>query len=125
MKVIIDTHVLLWWLDEPKSLSKEARDVLAQQENIVYVSAASTWEIAIKQSLGKLKIPKGIEVVLEKNSFTELSISILHSRAVAQLPSIHGDPFDRLLIAQTICEKASIITRDKIFSKYHIPVIKA
>ena len=125
MKILLDTHVLLWWLDDPSLLSTKAREAISNEENIVFVSAVSIWEITIKQSLGKLRIPQGIDSLLHKDFFTELPVSILHARMVGQLSNVHSDPFDRLLIAQSLLEKALLVTRDNVFKKYEVPLIKA
>lgn len=125
MTYILDTHVLLWWLDDPKLLSKETQNILHDISNIIYVSSVSTWEIVIKQSLGKLKVPRQIFDVIDKESFFELPISIKHTKCLSTLPDYHRDPFDRLLIAQAIIEKSTLITSDKMIAKYSIPIIKA
>lgn len=125
MSYILDTHVLLWWLDDPKLLSAKANNILTNIMNIVYISCVSTWEIVIKQSLGKLKVPKEIFEVIEKENFFELPISIEHPECLSTLPDYHKDPFDRLLISQAVVEKAKIITNDKMIIKYPIPTVEA
>jgi len=125
MKALLDTHVLLWWLDNPKLLSKKAFDIISNENSIIFVSAVSIWEIVIKQSLGKLDIPDKIQPLIESEGFTELPISFAHAKTVGTLPKLHNDPFDRLLIAQAIHEKLPVITRDSEIANYPISTIKA
>jgi PIN domain nuclease of toxin-antitoxin system len=124
MTYLLDTHVLLWWFDNPKLLSREARDVISDAQTLVHVSSVSAWEIVIKKSLGKLKVSDRIFFLIEEN-FTELPVTIAHAQELAALPPHHADPFDRLLIAQARYEEATLITRDKQFEKYGIPLINA
>jgi PIN domain nuclease of toxin-antitoxin system len=124
MNVLLDTHVLLWWLDDHPSLSEKARANIANGENLIFVSGAVIWEIRIKQALGKLEIPPDFCDVLDKEAFEMLSITAEHAHAVGELPGYHRDPFDRMLVAQARVEGFTIITRDIIFERYHIPIIK-
>jgi PIN domain nuclease of toxin-antitoxin system len=112
MNLLLDTHVLLWWLDASPSLSQTASETISDVSNLVFVSAAVVWEIRIKQALGKLKIPSDFRQVLERH-------------AVGDLPSHHRDPFDRMLIAQAKVEGLTIVTHDKIFRQYRVPIIEA
>ena len=125
MNVLLDTHALLWWLDDNSSMSGKARKAIFNPDNIVFVSAVSIWEIRIKEALGKITIPKNFQAVLEEQPFEMLAITVDHAHALCMLPMIHRDPFDRILIAQARIEKLTIITRDGIFKKYRIPLIKA
>jgi PIN domain nuclease of toxin-antitoxin system len=125
MNLLLDTHVLLWWLDDNPSLSIDAKAAISDSNNLVFISAAVIWEIRIKQALGKLKIPKNFRRVLEDQSFEMLDITAEHAHAIGGLPPHHRDPFDRMLIAQARIEKFVIITRDNIFKKYQVPYIKA
>ncbi|HON80173.1 MAG TPA: type II toxin-antitoxin system VapC family toxin [Spirochaetota bacterium] len=125
MNVLLDTHTLLWWLDDNPTLSREAINIISDGKNVVFISAASIWEIRIKESIGKIDIPVNFKEILEKQPFEVLSITSEHTHAVKELPLIHRDPFDRMLIAQGKIEKLAIITRDVIFSEYNINVIKA
>jgi PIN domain nuclease of toxin-antitoxin system len=124
MNLLLDTHVALWWFEGGKNLSADAIDVI-RRTPIVYVSAVSVWELAIKHSLGKLKIPEPIEVGVDRSRFTQLPIAYSHATAVMSLPYHHADPFDRLLIAQSIVENAAIVTRDKQFKLYDCSIIWA
>ena len=125
MNLLIDTHVLLWWLDDHPSLSKKARVVIADGNNLVFVSAAIIWEIRIKQALGKLEVPANFRQVLNKQSFEMLAITAEHAHAVKDLPFHHRDPFDRMLIAQAAVEGFTIVSSDTNIQKYQVPIIRA
>jgi PIN domain nuclease of toxin-antitoxin system len=125
MNLLIDTHVLLWWLDDNPSLSKKARTVISDGKNPVFVSAVIIWEIRIKEALGKLKIPGNFREVLENQPFEMLDITAEHAHTVGELPSHHGDPFGRMLIAQAKVEGLILVTHDMTLKKYKIPLIKA
>jgi PIN domain nuclease of toxin-antitoxin system len=125
MNLLLDTHVLLWWLDDDPSLSEKARANISDGNNLVFVSAAVVWEIRIKQALGKLIIPTDFPQVLDAQPFEMLAITAAHAYAVGDLPTYHRDPFDRMLIAQATLERLTIVTRDNAFNKYQIPIIKA
>lgn len=125
MNLLMDTHTLLWWLDDNPTLSVKARDAISDRKNDVFLSAAVIWEIRIKQSLGKLKIPRNFRETLEAQPFEILDITAEHAHAIVSLPGYHRDPFDRMLIAQAKIERFTIITRDNNIMKYKVPVIKA
>jgi PIN domain nuclease of toxin-antitoxin system len=125
MNLLLDTHVLLWWLDDHPTLSEKARDAIVNAQNFVYVSAAVIWEIRIKQALGKLQIPRDFEAALNRQPLEMLAITAEHAHAVGRLPSHHRDPFDRMLIAQAKVEGLTVATRDRIFKKYKIPLLNA
>jgi len=125
MKLLLDTHTLLWWLDDNPTLSSKARKAISSEKNIIYVSSVSAWEIAIKKSLGKLEAPDNLLEVCAVNDFIELPITIKHALAVSELPKHHEDPFDRLLIAQSIIEQLTLVTRDGRIVEYDIPIIEA
>ena len=125
MSLLLDTHVLLWWLDDPSLLSSEARTAIAEGRNPVFVSAAAVWEIAIKKARGKLEAPDNLGEVLEQERFQTLPITIPHALALASLPSIHEDPFDRIQVAQAKVEELILVTRDELLKKYGIPFIEA
>ena len=124
MRVIIDTHVFLWWLEGDKSLPAKARAVLANPENECRLSLASVWELSIKAALGKLKLATPVQrYVTEQvaaNGFRLLDIQLGHIGRVETLPNLHGDPFDRLLIAQKLVENLPIVTADAVFAKYGV-----
>ena len=125
MNLLLDTHVLLWWLDDNPNLSQSARTVIADGNNLVFVSAAVIWEIQIKQALGKLKIPVNFRKVLDRQGFDLLDITVEHAYAVGRLPLYHRDPFDRILVAQAKVEKMTLVSRDNHIKKYKVPLINA
>ena len=125
MKLIFDTHVLLWWLEDPANVSEAARYAIADPNNEVYLSAVSVWEVAIKRGLGKLDAPSDfVEASVECGLLT-LPISIQHALATEHLPMHHRDPFDRMLVAQAIVENATLLTRDPLIPPYGISTIRA
>ena len=123
--LLLDTHVLLWWLDDPAALEAPARRLIADPRNRVFVSAAVAWEITIKRQLGKLEAPDDLEIALEEERFQHLPITVRHALAVAELPAIHGDPFDRIQIAQALLEGLTIVTRDATIPSYEVPSLRA
>ena len=120
MNLLLDTHVLLWWLDDPGQISREALSAIQNQENAVFVSAATAWEIEIKKFLGKLDAPDNLDEVIDDCRFYPLSITIKHALAVRELPLHHRDPFDRMLVAQTKVEGLTIVTRDSDVIQYPV-----
>ena len=123
--LLLDTHVLLWWLDDPASLQTPPRRLIADPRTRVFVSAAVAWEITIKRQLGKLEAPDDLEAALEEERFQHLPITVRHALAVAELPAIHGDPFDRIQIAQARLEGLTIVTRDGTIPRYDVPCLRA
>lgn len=118
MRLLLDTHVYLWWLQNSPKLSKAGRARISAASE-VFVSSASIWEAAIKQSIGKLEVDLSQLVAEIGNSgFQELPILAKHAAMVARLPEIHRDPFDRILIAQALCEPLRFLTADGILSGY-------
>ena len=125
MNLLLDTHAFLWAIDNNPQLSKKARDAIIDGENVVFVSAATAWEIAIKKSIGKLKIPNGDYMEeLKLHRFTPLDIVTEHALTVENLPPYHKDPFDRMLIAQAQVEKLTLITGDPKIKAYPVPIIE-
>ena len=124
MRLLLDTHALLWWLAD-EGLSPQSREAIADPDNLVAVSAASAWEISIKKSLGKLAAPDDLEQQIRAGGFTELPITIAHGIAAGRLARHHEDPFDRVLIAQAIAEGMTIVTRDKRFNNYAVALLAA
>nr|WTB33293.1 type II toxin-antitoxin system VapC family toxin [Streptomyces sp. NBC_00830] len=122
MRLLLDTHVILWWLDDSSELSGEVKDLL-DTEPSVYVSAVSAWEIAIKQSLDKLDGPEDLAERVRDSQFTPLPITAGHGVRAGRLPAHHRDPFDRILIAQAQTEGMTIVTRDKWIPHYDVPVM--
>lgn len=112
MNLLLDTHVLIWWLADPGRLSERARSAIGDGGNIVFVSAVSVWEMAIKSALGKLRRPDDLEAQMKRERFEELPIRHAHAQAVGDLRLLHRDPFDRMLIAQARAESLTLVTDD-------------
>lgn len=125
MNLFLDTHVLLWWLDDSPSLSEKGRRAIADSQNLIVLSAVVIWEIRIKQAMGKLVIAPIFYDVIKNQGFEMLSITSDHAYAVGDLPMHHRDPFDRMIIAQAKLEGLTVVTHDAVFKKYGIPVIDA
>ncbi|GJL63777.1 MAG: twitching motility protein PilT [Nitrospirales bacterium] len=123
MKILLDTHVFLWWMGDHKSLTAKAASTIKEGKNAVYVSAVTAWEISIKKALGKLKAPDELEEALEANRFLQLPITIQHGLMAGGLPRHHDDPFDRMLIAQAQLENLTIMTHDVHMKRYDIPIL--
>lgn len=124
MRLLLDTHALLWWLAD-EGLTDKARNAIADPDNVVMVSVASAWEISIKKALGKLSAPDDLERQVNESGFAPLPISVAHGIAAGQLPRRHDDPFDRMLIAQAYAEGLTIVTRDKRFAEYNVATLGA
>jgi len=122
LKILLDTHILLWWLEDAPSLSAAAREILTDAENTIFVSAVSLWEIWLKQSLGKLRLPLDFTERLAAESFESLPLTSAQTRQVSLLPWRHRDPFDRMLIAQAQVEKLVLLTSDEVLAGYS-PVV--
>ena len=122
MKLILDTHAILWWQRDDRRLSRAARNAIAEAD-LVWVSAVSGWEVTIKMSLGRLRLDEPFRVLLAADDFMELPMTLARSEALAALPPHHSDPFDRALIAQARVEGATIVSHDRTFDKYGVPMI--
>ncbi|MFM8534787.1 MAG: type II toxin-antitoxin system VapC family toxin [Acidimicrobiia bacterium] len=122
MKLLLDTHTVIWWLRDDRRLKREARRAIATAD-IVWVSAASGLEISIKAARGQLRLGEPLAVTIAADDFTELPLTVRHAEALAQLPLHHRDPLDRTLIAQARVEGATIVTHDRAFEPYGVPVI--
>ena len=118
MKILLDTHLILWWLANSPSLSEQARRLISAPENTVFVSAVSLWEIWLKESLGKLRLPPDFEEKLAADSFESLPLTAAQARQVALLPWHHRDPFDRMLVAQARVEDLILLTADDPVTAY-------
>ena len=123
MQLLLDTHALIWWLSKDVKLSARAYKEIANPCNIVFVSAASAWEIAIKKSIKKLETPDDLVEQINEKNFQPLAITIEQALAVEKLPMHHQDPFDRILIAQAQCLNLTIVTRDLKFNSYDVDLI--
>ncbi len=118
MRILLDTHLLLWWLGDVSALSGEARTLIGDPENTVFISAVSLWEIWLKKSLGKLRLPDDFEERLAAESFESLPLTAAQARQVAVLPWRHRDPFDRMLVAQARAENLILLTADDRLRAY-------
>ena len=125
MNLLLDTHVLLWWLADDSRLSRDTKKAISDPDNIVSVSAVTIWEIVIKKSLRKLAIPDEWYDAIADEPFVRLPITWEHSRKVADLPELHRDPFDRLLVAQAIVENLVLVTGDEKVLRYDVSVLNA
>jgi PIN domain nuclease of toxin-antitoxin system len=125
MKLLLDTHLLLWVSGAPERLSKKTKALLNQPENDLFFSAANLWEIAIKQGLGRQDFKvnaRALHQGLLENGYHELPILTQHAIAIDSLPAIHKDPFDRILIAQAIIEEMTLLTADTLVAQYPGPI---
>jgi PIN domain nuclease of toxin-antitoxin system len=120
--LLLDTHVFLWWRTNHPRLNASARDAIATAP-IVFVSAASAWEAAIKIALGRLTLPQPFSQGVELSGFRRLAISFEHAEAAAALPRHHGDPFDRMLVAQAQLEGCTLVTHDQMMAPYGVATL--
>lgn len=124
MSLLLDTHVVLWWLTDDPTLSDDIKTRLDHDPD-VYVSSATVWEVTIKQAAGKLTEPADLPERIRGSGFAELAISSEHAIAAGRLPLIHQDPFDRMLVAQARCEDFTLVTRDPRCQKYEVAFLPA
>jgi PIN domain nuclease of toxin-antitoxin system len=124
MRLLLDTHVLLWWLADDPALAKQARRLIANEPE-VFASAASAWEIAIKRTLGKLEAPEDLPAALDAGGIARLPIEFEHAAVAGALPRHHDDPFGRMLVAQAQCEGLTLLTSDPRSSSYAVTVLPA
>jgi PIN domain nuclease of toxin-antitoxin system len=126
-KLLLDTHVFIWWASEPKKLSKKALTLCEDRKNILILSVASVWEMQIKIQLGKLKLDEPLSNLIEEqkeiNDLQILPVELEHVLALENLAEHHKDPFDRLLVAQSNLEDLKIVSKDSIIRKYTVNVI--
>lgn len=124
MRLLLDTHALLWWLDGDRRLSLKARRAIASESNSILVSAASAWEITTKARLGKLPgatdVAADVAACVAGQGFLSLDITLLHAQRAGRLPGAHRDPFDRMLIAQSQIEDVAIVTDDEAFDAFDV-----
>ncbi len=121
MRLLLDTHTLIW-CDEGSELRPKTINLIKDAE-LVYVSAVTGWEIAIKTSVGRVRVRRSVTEVCRASGFVELPVHLRHAEVVATLPWHHRDPFDRFLVAQAIHEKLTLVSRDRIFERYDVPLI--
>jgi PIN domain nuclease of toxin-antitoxin system len=122
MKLLLDTHVVLWWQRDDRRLGKAARKAIAEAD-IVWVSAVSGWEVTIKAALGRLRLDEPFRVLIAADDFSELPLTLAHADALAALPPHHADPFDRALVAQARAEQATIVSHDRALEPYGVSMI--
>lgn len=124
-RVLLDTHILIWWLRNASEIGKKSRDLISNRQNQVFVSAVSLWEIQIKRDLGKLTAPDGLLEIVEDEGFIILDITGQHAEQIGNLPDHHRDPFDRMLVAQAQVEGLTILTSDKQIKLYGVRTLSA
>jgi len=124
LRLLLDTHTIIWWADD-QPLAEAAAAAIRSPDNAKFVSAASIWEAEIKVQLGKLQLEVDLAAGSLAHGFEALLITFDHARAAGRLPRHHDDPFDRMLVAQAQLEGLTIVTRDPVFDRYAVPVIKA
>jgi PIN domain nuclease of toxin-antitoxin system len=124
VRLLLDTHVVLWWLTDDATLSDEIKTMLDHEPD-VYISPATIWEVTIKQAIGKMPAPADLPEQIRDSGFRELPIVARHAMAAGRLPPHHRDPFDRMLVAQAQVEELTLVTRDPEIQKYDVPVLVA
>jgi PIN domain nuclease of toxin-antitoxin system len=125
VNLLVDSHVAVWWLDDPKRLSSAARAAIADGRNQVYLSVASVWELGLKVERGKLRLPADYLDRLRADGFGFLDVRLVHARRAPVLAPHHADPFDRILLAQAEIEHLVMVTRDDALRVYGVPVLGA
>ena len=123
MRLLLDSHVFLWWKAADPRLSSPMVRAIAEAEE-VFVSAATAWELGLKVSLGKLRRPESVEDGIAAAGFTELPVRFRHTREAVVLPPHHHDPFDRMLVAQALCEGLTLMTHDDEITQYEVAVLR-
>lgn len=123
MQLLIDSHAFIWWSESSPVLGGAARAAIADPSNEVFVSIAGLWELSIKAGLGKLALPDDLEIMISNQGFSVLSITFAHLRRYSGLPSLHRDPFDRMMIAQALAEGIPIATGDRAFAAYGVQTV--
>lgn len=124
MNLLLDTHILLWWLAADTHLPNAAAEAIASAANTVSISAASAWEVAIKKAVGRLDTPDDLLEALDANNFDTLPVTVVHALAAGALPAHHSDPFDRMLIAQARVEHLVLVSVDSRFRDYDVELLQ-
>ena len=125
MKLLLDTHTMIWAMSEPRLLSSRAKDAISTKENDVFVSVISPWEIAIKRSKKRLRAPEDLGDALEAHQFRLLPVLLRHIKAIGSMPNHHGDPFDRMLVAQATIDGLTLVTSDRALRRYPVATLPA
>jgi len=124
MRLLLDTHALLWWLDGDQSLPQSAQQAIGEEANEVFVSAASAWEVATKVRIGKLPgavvVAERFTAILDEQNFLQLPITVEHARRAGSMPGAHRDPFDRMLIAQAQIDGLTLVSNETLFDRFGI-----
>lgn len=125
MRLLVDSHVLLWWLQADPRLAATVAEAMEDGDNALYLSAASVWELSIKQSIGKLRVDVDLRSHAIEQGFIELPVTGAHATAIRDLPFHHNDPFDRMLVAQATVEGLTLVTADGALAAYGVPLLSA
>ncbi|MBF0491779.1 MAG: type II toxin-antitoxin system VapC family toxin [Deltaproteobacteria bacterium] len=127
MKILLDTHIFIWWIHDNAQLSKKARAYIENENNDLFLSIASVWELSIKLALGKIELYQDLEFLiseeLEKNNIDLLPIKLKHALHVNKLAHYHRDPFDRMLVSQALVEGIPLLSDDSLFKKYAVELL--
>lgn len=123
MRLLLDTHTLIWWLEGSREIGKPVAAVLRSAENAKFISVVSIWEMRLKASLKKLDLPKELRAVLDEQPVEQLPALSDHAHAFGDLPLHHRDPFDRMLVAQALVEGLTLVTRDENMKAYGVPIL--
>ena len=124
MAYLLDTHIILWWLSDIKKIAAKARRIIEDKENTMYISSVSFWEMAIKKSIGRLSYPADLIHILTQEGFLFLAISPEEALAVSDLPALHSDPFDRMLVIQAKLHDLVLITKDTQIEQYPVTILR-
>lgn len=124
MRLLLDTHTFIWWMTNDRALPASAREMIGREDNDIFLSAATAWEMAIKHKIGKLPIVAGfiadVPGAMEAEGFVELPVSVVHGQMAGALDGHHKDPFDRMLIAQALCEELTLVSNETRFDTYGV-----
>jgi PIN domain nuclease of toxin-antitoxin system len=123
MRLLLDTHTLIWWLNASPEITKAMGAALRSADNVKFVSVVSIWEMRLKSALGKLDLPKNFRTVLDQQPVEQLPVLAEHAHTFGELPLHHRDPFDRMLVAQALVENLTLVTRDERIREYDVPVL--
>lgn len=118
MKYLLDTHILIWWAEDNKKLKSQHKEIIADPENMIFVSVVSVWEVIIKTKLKKIRLKTSVDKIIERYDFNVIDIKMEHILALNKLKDYHKDPFDRLLIVQSKVEDLTLLTDDKLINQY-------